>query len=105
MSAPHHTDERITVHHGDCLDVLRSDTLGYPFELGYGPRLVPDNSVDAVVTDPPYGLGFMGKEWDSGKSFVERRAAKSNHFDHVGGNHNPANSADQQRTRLRENAA
>ena len=21
-------------------------------------------SVDAVVTDPPYGLGFMGKEWD-----------------------------------------
>ncbi|MDF9718125.1 site-specific DNA-methyltransferase [Nocardioides sp. ChNu-99] len=105
MSAPHHTDERITVHHGDCLDVLRSDALGYPFELGYGPRLVADNSVDAVVTDPPYGLGFMGKEWDSGKSFVEREEAKSNHFDHVGGNHNPANSADQQRTRLRENAA
>jgi site-specific DNA-methyltransferase (adenine-specific) len=34
---------------GDCLDVLR--TLG-------------DNSVDAVVTDPPYGLSFMGKKWD-----------------------------------------
>ena len=34
---------------------------------------LPDNSVEAVVTDPPYGLtgssgkgGFMGKEWDSG---------------------------------------
>ena len=24
----------------------------------------PDNSIDLVVTDPPYGLGFMGKEWD-----------------------------------------
>jgi site-specific DNA-methyltransferase (adenine-specific) len=23
-------------------------------------------SVDAVVTDPPYGLEFMGKEWDHG---------------------------------------
>lgn len=23
-----------------------------------------DNSVDAVVTDPPYGLSFMGKKWD-----------------------------------------
>lgn len=24
----------------------------------------PDNSIDAVVTDPPYELGFMGKGWD-----------------------------------------
>ena len=23
-----------------------------------------DNSVDSIVTDPPYGLEFMGKEWD-----------------------------------------
>jgi site-specific DNA-methyltransferase (adenine-specific) len=37
------------LHHGDCLDVLRT---------------LPDNSVDAVVTDPPYGLSFMGKKWD-----------------------------------------
>ena len=37
------------IHHGDCLDVLRT---------------LPDNSVDAVVTDPPYGLAFMGKRWD-----------------------------------------
>lgn len=34
---------------GDCLVVLKS---------------LPDCSVDAVVTDPPYGLGFMGKKWD-----------------------------------------
>jgi site-specific DNA-methyltransferase (adenine-specific) len=39
----------VIVHHGDCLDVLAS---------------LPDASVDAVVTDPPYGLEFMGKEWD-----------------------------------------
>jgi DNA modification methylase len=25
---------------------------------------MPDNSVDAIVTDPPYGLAFMGKKWD-----------------------------------------
>lgn len=35
--------------HGDCLEQLRT---------------LPDNSVDAVVTDPPYGLAFMGKRWD-----------------------------------------
>ena len=26
----------------------------------------PDNFIDAVVTDPPYGLSFMGKDWDHG---------------------------------------
>lgn len=35
---------------GDCLEVLKT---------------IPDNSIDAVITDPPYGLGFMNKEWDS----------------------------------------
>jgi hypothetical protein len=45
-----------TIHHGDCLDVLR--TLG-------------DASVDAVVTDPPYGLAFMGKKWDYDVPTVE----------------------------------
>ncbi len=35
--------------HGDCIEVLRA---------------MPDCSVDAVVTDPPYGLSFMGKKWD-----------------------------------------
>jgi DNA modification methylase len=27
-------------------------------------RELPDESVDAIVTDPPYGLEFMGKDWD-----------------------------------------
>ena len=37
------------LHQGDCLDILRT---------------IPDNSIDSVVTDPPYGLSFMGKKWD-----------------------------------------
>jgi site-specific DNA-methyltransferase (adenine-specific) len=28
-------------------------------------RAMPDNSVDSIVTDPPYELGFMGKSWDA----------------------------------------
>jgi len=39
-----------TIHNGNCIDVMRS---------------MPDNSVDSIVTDPPYELGFMGKSWDS----------------------------------------
>lgn len=35
---------------GDCLEVMKD---------------IPDNSVDSIVTDPPYELGFMGKKWDS----------------------------------------
>ena len=46
----------IRVIHGDCLEVLRT---------------LPDNSVDAVVTDPPYGLSFMGKRWDYDVPSVE----------------------------------
>jgi site-specific DNA-methyltransferase (adenine-specific) len=44
------------LHLGDCLDVLRT---------------MPDCSVDAVVTDPPYGLSFMGKKWDYDVPSVE----------------------------------
>lgn len=32
-----------------------------------GLRRLEDNSVDAVVTDPPAGISFMGREWDSDK--------------------------------------
>jgi len=53
--------ESIQLKLGNCLDVLKT---------------LPDNSVDSIVTDPPYGLsaarnsgksskgGFMGKKWD-----------------------------------------
>lgn len=45
-----------TVYHGDCLEVLRG---------------MADASVDAIVTDPPYGLSFMGKRWDYDVPSVE----------------------------------
>lgn len=70
----HYTDDKVTLHHGDCLGVLRSDENGYDFALGYGSRrLFPDDSVDAVVTDPPYGIRFMGAAWD-GTDIVARHA-------------------------------
>jgi DNA modification methylase len=47
---PWYSDDDVTLYHGDCRDVLKD---------------LPDSSVDAIVTDPPYGLEFMGKEWDA----------------------------------------
>lgn len=44
------------LHHGDALNILRG---------------MPDNSIDSVVTDPPYGLSFMGKRWDYDVPSVE----------------------------------
>ena len=39
-------------------------------------RRMPDASVDAIVTDPPYGLEFMGKDWDGADGF--RRSLNPN---------------------------
>ncbi len=38
--------------HGDCIEEMKK---------------LEENSVDAIITDPPYGIGFMGKEWDNFK--------------------------------------
>jgi hypothetical protein len=50
VTAPYWADEDVTLYLGDCLGVLPG---------------LPDCSVDAIVTDPPYSLSFMGREWDS----------------------------------------
>jgi len=34
-------------------------------------KKLPDNSIDSVVTDPPYGLSFMNKKWDYDVASVE----------------------------------
>jgi len=34
-------------------------------------KSMPENSVDSIVTDPPYGLSFMGKKWDYDVPSVE----------------------------------
>lgn len=54
MPDPTSTHGTVTLHHGECLSVLAS---------------MPDASIDAVVTDPPYGLEFMGKGWDGADGF------------------------------------
>lgn len=37
----------------------------YNMDCVEGMKLLDDNSIDSIVTDPPYELGFMGKKWDS----------------------------------------
>ena len=38
-----------TIHNGDCIETMNA---------------MPAESVDSIVTDPPYGLSFMGRKWD-----------------------------------------
>jgi site-specific DNA-methyltransferase (adenine-specific) len=49
VTEPYWSDGDVTLYLGDCLEVLAA---------------MEDGSVDAVITDPPYGLEFMGREWD-----------------------------------------
>ena len=49
MRPPHLDDGDVRLYLGDCIEVMRE---------------MDAESVDAVVCDPPYGLEFMGKEWD-----------------------------------------
>lgn len=41
--------DKITLYNDDCLNILKT---------------MENNSIDSCVTDPPYGLSFMGKAWD-----------------------------------------
>lgn len=51
------SDLFINVQCGDNIELLRE---------------LPDDFVDACVTDPPYGIGYMGKEWDTFKPGAQR---------------------------------
>ena len=48
--------EDIKLLHGDCLEQMRT---------------LPANSVDSIVSDPPYGISFMAKKWDYDVPSVE----------------------------------
>lgn len=48
--------DKATIFNGDNMEILKS---------------LPDNSIDSIVTDPPYGLSFMGKKWDHDVPNVE----------------------------------
>lgn len=47
---------------GDCLEQLKT---------------LEENSIDLIATDPPYGIGFMGKEWDTFKPDVVAKGIKT----------------------------
>ena len=83
--------QRLILRHGDCVEVLK----GYE-----------DGSIGAIISDPPYGLKFMGMGWDSldgrGKSGATE-VDRSRSFDRIGGNHNPTSAPDAARTRRIEN--
>ena len=49
MNSSHYQDNDCTIYHGDCVEVMKT---------------MPENSIDTIITDPPYELGFMGKSWD-----------------------------------------
>jgi DNA modification methylase len=44
------------IHQGDNRDILKT---------------LADNSIDAIVTDPPYGIDFLGKSWDANTGALE----------------------------------
>ena len=46
----YHSSEQFTLYNGNSKQILPT---------------LPENSIDSIVTDPPYELGFMGKSWDS----------------------------------------
>ena len=48
--------DKYSLHLGNCLHTLKG---------------MPDNSVDSIVTDPPYGISFMSKKWDYDVPSVE----------------------------------
>lgn len=54
--ARYYSSDGITIHYGNCLEVMAS---------------MPADSVDAIITDGPYGLSFMGKGWDHAVPGVE----------------------------------
>lgn len=68
MNTPYYADGPVTLYAGDCIDIMRE---------------MPDASVDAVVTDPPYGLEFMGKDWDSFKPAGAHAEARTRRADEM----------------------
>ena len=48
---PYYESSLATIYHGDCREVMAG---------------LEQESIDSLITDPPYGLSFMGREWDHG---------------------------------------
>jgi len=54
---PYYQDEYVTIYHADCWEAL---------------KLIPDNSVDLVLTDPPYDIRATTCGFDGGRDFIDR---------------------------------
>lgn len=39
----------MTIYHGNCLEIMRN---------------IPDNTYSSIITDPPYAIDLLGKDWD-----------------------------------------
>ena len=55
---PYYQDDSVTIYHGDCVEVMAA---------------MPDNSVDAIVTDPPYfrvKADAWDRQWDKPEGFL-----------------------------------
>ncbi len=50
-----YNSKTLKLYLGDCMEEL---------------KLIPDSRIDSIVTDPPYGIAFMGKDWDEEKSIA-----------------------------------
>jgi site-specific DNA-methyltransferase (adenine-specific) len=47
----YYSTDTMAMYYGDCFEVM---------------KFLPDCCIDIILTDPPYGLKFMGKQWDHG---------------------------------------
>lgn len=54
-------DQSKMIIKGDCIEEMKK---------------LKENSIDAIITDPPYGIGFMGKEWDNFNPTAVREATQ-----------------------------
>lgn len=50
LPKPYYSDDAVAIYCADCRDIL---------------PLIPDKSIDLVLTDPPYGVEFGNNEWDN----------------------------------------
>lgn len=81
---------QFTIHNGECLEQMRA---------------MESDSVDAIVTDPPYGIAFMGAKWDSyggstgNQTIADRQAEGRRYADEMKGAPRYGNSHGKRATR------